>query len=83
MLQHLIRFFNQRAYVYYFDLSFEETVKRHNTREKKMEFGEDVLRQWWTPQDYLGVENETIFTDELSQDEVLQIIFNQVNSEEQ
>lgn len=47
-----------------------------------MEFGEDVLRQWWTPQDYLGVENETIFTDELSQDEVLQIIFNQVNSEE-
>lgn len=82
MLQYLIRFFNQRAYVYYFDLSFEETVKRHNTREKKMEFGEDVLRQWWTPQDYLGVENETIFTDDLSQDEVLQIIFNQIYSNE-
>lgn len=44
MLKNLIPFYNQEAYTYYFDLFFEETVKSHNTRTKKMEFGEDSLR---------------------------------------
>lgn len=78
MLNHLIRFYNERAYVYYFDLSFEETVKRHNSRTKKIEFGEDSLRAWWNPNDYLGVDKETILTNEMSPNEVLQLILSQV-----
>jgi adenylate kinase family enzyme len=78
MLKHLIQFFNEKAYVYYFDLSFEETVKRHNSRQKKSEFGEDSLRAWWNPNDYLGVDQETKFTDDMSQDDVLQLILRQV-----
>lgn len=39
MLKNLIQFYDQEAYAFYFDLSFEETVLRHNSREKKMEFG--------------------------------------------
>jgi len=78
MLKHLIHFYNEKAYVYYFDLSFEETVKRHNSRPKKMEFGEDSLRAWWNSKDYLGVDKETKFTDEMSQNEVLQLILSQV-----
>ncbi|MEK6453879.1 kinase [Caldifermentibacillus hisashii] len=78
MLNHLIRFYNERAYVYYFDLSFEETVKRHNSRTKKIEFGEHSLRAWWIPNDYLGVDNETILTNEMSPNEVLQLILSQV-----
>lgn len=47
MLNNLIKFYNnQKVYTYYFDLSFEETVKRHNSRSKKMEFGEESLRHW-------------------------------------
>lgn len=80
MLKHLIQFFNEKAYVYYFDLSFEETVKRHNLRPKKMEFGEDSLRAWWNPNDYLGVDQEIKLTDEMSQDEVLQLILCQVQA---
>lgn len=44
MLYHLIDFFDGWAFTYYFDLSFQETVKRHNTRSKRLEFGEDSLR---------------------------------------
>jgi len=80
MLKHLIQFFNEKAYVYYFDLSFEETVKRHNLRPKKMEFGEDSLRAWWNPNDYLGVDQEIKLTDEMSQDDVLQLILCQVQA---
>ena len=67
MLNNLIQFFNHKAYTYYFDLSFEETVKRHNSRSKKMEFGEDSLRAWWNPNDYLGVDGETVLTNDMSQ----------------
>ena len=30
-------------YAYYFDLPFEETVRRHQTRSKEAEFGADEI----------------------------------------
>jgi predicted kinase len=78
MLKNLIQFYNQVAYTYYFDLSFEETVKRHNTRTKKMEFGENSLRAWWNSNDYLGVQDETLFTNDMSQKDVLKQILDQI-----
>ncbi|WP_053366301.1 kinase [Bacillus sp. FJAT-27245] len=78
MLNNLIQFYNQRAYIYYFDLSFEETVIRHNSSPKKEDFGEDSLRAWWNPNDYLGVNGETILTNDMSQNKVLELILNQL-----
>src|SRR5699024_7306255 len=52
MLKSLIQFYDQKAYTFYFDLPFEETALRHNSRKKKMEFGEDLLRDWWNPNDF-------------------------------
>ncbi|MCP3739504.1 kinase [Rossellomorea sp. BNER] len=78
MLNNLIQFYNQKTYTYYFDLSFEETVIRHNSSSKKMEFGEDSLRAWWNPKDYLGVDGEMIVTNDMSQNDVLKLILNQL-----
>ncbi|QOY38110.1 kinase [Anaerobacillus isosaccharinicus] len=78
MLKDLIKFYNQEAYTYYFDLTFEETVIRHNSRAKKMEFGEDSLRAWWNSNDYLEVQGETLFTNDMSQNDVLKQILNQL-----
>ena len=78
MLNNLIRFYNYKSYTFYFDLSFEETVRRHNMRSKKMEFGEDSLRAWWNPKDYLGVNGEMILTNDMSQDDVLELILNRI-----
>lgn len=81
MLNHLIQFFNQKVYIYYFDLSFDETVKRHNSRAKKLEFGEDSLRAWWNPNDTLDVDKEVKLKDEMSQDDILELILNQIKNE--
>ncbi|MED4130733.1 kinase [Shouchella miscanthi] len=78
MLKNLIRYYNQEAHTYYFDLTFEETVERHNTRTKKAEFGEESLRAWWTAKDYLEVQGEMLFTNDMSQKEVLKQILNQI-----
>ncbi|MFS0615345.1 kinase [Lederbergia ruris] len=82
MLKNLIQFYNQQSYTYYFDLSFEETVSRHNSSSKKAEFGEESLRNWWRPHDYLGVDRETILTNNMSQNDVLELILNQLQKEE-
>ncbi|MEK4425260.1 kinase [Solibacillus sp. FSL K6-1523] len=80
MLNHLIQFYGQKAYTYYYDLSFEETVKRHNTRSKKSEFGEETLRAWWKPNDYLGVDGEVKLTDKMSQSDVFELIISQIQN---
>lgn len=38
MLEDLIASFEENAYSFYFDLSFEETVRRHRSRPKKNDF---------------------------------------------
>jgi len=80
MLKNLIQFYNQKAYTYYFDLSFEETVVRHNSRSKKFEFGEDSLRDWWNPNEYLGVDGETKLTNEMSKSDVFELILSQLKN---
>lgn len=79
MLKNLIQYFNNKAFTYYFDLPFEETVRRHNTRTKKEDFGEESLRSWWIEKDYLGVEGERKLTSEMTQYEILELIISQLN----
>lgn len=80
MLINLIQFYNLKAYIYYFDLSFDETVKRHNSSSKKTEFGEDSLRKWWNVRDYLGIDKETLLTNDMTQNDVFKLILDQLNS---
>lgn len=78
MLNDLIQFYHQRCYTYYFDLSFEETVLRHNASSKRMEFGEESLHAWWNPHDYLDVDGEILFTNDMSQNDILKLTLNQL-----
>jgi 2-phosphoglycerate kinase len=64
-------------YFYYFDLQFEETVRRHATKASADEFGEEQLREWWRSQDYLGLERETLIPAHLSLDETVSLIAGQ------
>ncbi|WP_079710338.1 kinase [Paraliobacillus ryukyuensis] len=79
MLRNLIAFYDEKAHTYYFDLPFEETVKRHNARAKKNEFGEDALQAWWNPNDHLDVAGEMIVTEAQSQQEIVSLIIEHVN----
>ena len=76
LLHNLIDFYNGKTNIYYFDIPFEETVIRHNLRSKKAKFGEDSLRTWWTPNDSLGTDGETILTTVMSQESVIKLILN-------
>lgn len=67
-----------KSYIYYLDISFEETLRRHSSREKANDFGEPEMREWWLDKDYLNVTNERIFDEKLSSDEIVDIIMNDI-----
>ncbi len=81
MLLGLIHYFEDNADTYYFDLSFEETVRRHSSRDKSGDFGEDSLREWWNPKDYLGVVGETNFTDDMTKEDIFRFILEQAEQQ--
>ena len=76
MLTKLISDFNGLARVYYLDIPFGETLRRHATKPNAHEFGEVKMRQWWRSNDVLGVKEEQIFNAEMSADDMLKNIVN-------
>ncbi|GAC1388212.1 MAG: kinase [Candidatus Saccharimonadales bacterium] len=45
-------------FIFNFDVSFEETVRRHNFRHKKNDFGPDQMKKWYKPVEDLGYDFE-------------------------
>ncbi len=50
-------------YFFYFDVSFEETLKRHATKPNAHEFGEKEMRDWYKPNQLTNFENEYIISE--------------------
>lgn len=73
MLRGLAGKFDE-VYVYYFDLPFEETLRRHVTKPNAHEFGETEMREWWNEAGYLGTENEVLFGPDDTVDSILERI---------
>ncbi|MCA0969195.1 kinase [Halobacillus litoralis] len=82
MIHQLVESFHRRACLYYFDLPFEETVRRHQLREKKHEFGEESLERWWVPSDVLGIDGERLLSEDMSEQSILDSIKNSAQSQE-
>ena len=74
MLRQLLDDFQGEKLIYYFDVSFEETVRRHATKPNAHEFGESEMRQWWKDQDVLNVPGEQRIGEQLSQAEIVDLI---------
>ena len=48
---------------YYLDIPFAETLRRHQSREKRDMFGEAEMTDWYAPHDKFGYDFETIFNE--------------------
>lgn len=46
LFQIALQLYQSDILAYYYDLSFDETLKHHQTRDKKLEFGEKEMRRW-------------------------------------
>jgi hypothetical protein len=63
---------------FYFDVSFEETLRRHQTKPQAAEYGEAEMRDWYRPQDYLPGGIEEIIPESSSLDDAVSRIMRAV-----
>ena len=73
-----IREFGNEIYAYYFELPFEETLRRHQARLKSNEFGEEEMRGWWREKDYIGFVKEDVITAEETLESVVERVYENI-----
>ncbi|MDE5866870.1 MAG: kinase [Lachnospiraceae bacterium] len=77
-----VRLYGSNIYAYYFDLTFEETLKRHQTKPNCHEFGEEAMRRWWREKDFSDILNEVSITAEKSMESIVNNIYDTVSGKE-
>lgn len=53
MLTSLVSDYTGRAFAYYLDVPFEETLRRHATKPQDVKYGEAEMREWYRERDLL------------------------------
>ena len=75
-----VKLYGTEVYAYYFDLTFEETLKRHQTKPNCHEFGEEAMRRWWREKDFSDVLHEVTITDEEDMESIVTEIVDTVSN---
>jgi hypothetical protein len=70
MMRELMSMIDE-SYIFYIDIPFDETLRRHKTKPNAHEFGEKEMREWYREKDVLGVEDEIVFNEKFNQVELV------------
>ncbi len=80
MLQSIISSTHIKSYIYYFDLPYAETVRRHHSKTYT-DFCAQKLASWFVEKDTLNVKNEKLITEMMTQNDILTMIMNDLHDE--
>ena len=64
-----------QTFAYYFDIPFEETLKRHSQKPISNKFGETEMRSWWREKDFLKNINEKTIPKEMNVDDIVEMVY--------
>ena len=76
-----VQLYGTEVYAYYFDLPFEETLKRHQTKPNCHEFGEAAMRRWWRDKDFSDVLDEVKIMPESSIEDIVEDIYHSIKNQ--
>ena len=80
LFETAIDLFGENIFAYYYDLPFEETLKRHATKRNHFEFGEEEMRRWWNEKDHIGFIPETNILKDVSLDDAIGLIMKAITA---
>ena len=72
------RLYGDQIYAWYFDLPFEETLRRHQTKPNCNEFGAEAMKGWWREKDFSDVLSEKPITAEIGFSDIVSEIYEAV-----
>ena len=81
LFEVIVEEYGVNVFAFYYDLPFEETLLRHNTKPNRADFGEQDMRRWWKEKDYINIIPERIITKEESLLDTVDMIYNLVLEE--
>ena len=70
--------YGENIFAYYYDIPFEETLRRHCTKPNRYDFGEKEMRRWWREKDFLDIIEENVLGEDLSLEEAVEMIYHEV-----
>ena len=82
VFQEAVELFGGNIFAYYYDLPFEETLRRHETKPNRFEFGEEAMRGWWKEKDYIGFIPEKTFGPEVTLETAVRQILSDTGQED-
>ncbi len=65
---------HKKSYLFYLDVSYEKTLRRHQTRPEKAEFKEEAIERWWEYASPTGHVSETVVPESSSLDDTIKTI---------
>lgn len=65
------------------DISFEETLRRHQTKPNCASFGAKEMRRWWREKDFSTVLQEVSINDEKDMQSIVAEIYHIILNEEE
>ncbi len=74
MFQDIIVSHPSKNFFFYFDISLGETIKRHDTKPNKHEFGEPEMRAWYKEKNFLDCVREEIISERSELKEAVEYI---------
>ena len=74
LLTDLIERHPGASHLFYLDVSFDETVRRHRTRPNSDAFTPEQMREWYVPHDVLGYPGEHVIPETSTFEETVAFI---------
>lgn len=62
-------------FAYYYDIPFEDTLIRHQTKPNCRDFGAESMKKWWNEQDFMNIIPEYVLTKTLSLEESIDLVY--------
>ena len=78
LFREAVELFGENIFAYYYDLPFEETLRRHETKPNRFDFGEEYMRRWWKEKDYIGFIPETALGPDVTLDAAVKRVLSDI-----
>lgn len=78
LFETIVSEYGSGIYAYYYDLPFEETLRRHQTKPNCNDFGEEDMRRWWREKDYIEFIEEKRIDCKRTAEEAVKMILNDI-----
>lgn len=73
-IEDLLKYHPEENYLFFYNTTFEETLRRHAFRAKAVDFGEAEMREWFTHAEALGYDFEYEIDEQLTLLEAVDMI---------